>query len=109
MQVIHFLMKNPVKVILFSLTGLLLFASMFQKITHLWDFKKLNGVEIPAPMPDLTFQSISNGSFQDGTEAYLKQNFGFRQPLIRFYNQYLWDFYNTSIGNRGILSLGKDG
>ena len=109
MQVIHFLMKSPVKVILFSLTGLLLFASMFQKITHLWDFKKLNGVEIPAPMPDLTFQSISNGSFQDGTEAYLKQNFGFRQPLIRFYNQYLWDFYNTSIGNRGILSLGKDG
>ena len=102
-------MKNVIKIILFALTALLLFASMFQKATHLWDFKKLNGVEIPAPMPDMTFHTISDGSFQTGTEAYLKQNFGFRQPLIRFYNQYLWDFYTTSNGNRGILSLGKDG
>ena len=102
-------MKNIIKIILFALTALLLFASMFQKATHLWDFKKLNGVEIPAPMPDMTFHTISDGSFQTGTEAYLKQNFGFRQPLIRFYNQYLWDFYTTSNGNRGILTLGKDG
>lgn len=102
-------MKNVIKIILFALTALLLFASMFQKATHLWDFKKLNGVEIPAPMPDMTFHTISDGSFQTGTEAYLKQNFGFRQPLIRFYNQYLWDFYTTSNGNRGILTLGKDG
>ena len=102
-------MRNAIKTILFALTALLLFASMFQKVTHLWDFKKLNGVEVPAPMPDMTFHTISDGSFQDGTEAYLKQNFGFRQPLIRFYNQYLWDFYKTSNGNRGILTLGKDG
>ncbi len=102
-------MKNVIKIILFALTALLLFASMFQKTAHLWDFKKLNGVEIPAPMPNMTFHSISDGSFQDGTEAYLKQNFGFRQPLIRFYNQYLWDFYKTSNGNKGILTLGKDG
>lgn len=102
-------MKSPVKVILFSLTGLLLFASMFQKITHVWSFKKLNGVEIPAPKPTLTFQNCCDGSFQNETEAYLKQNFGFRQPLIRLYNQYLWDFYNTSIGNYGILAVGKDG
>ena len=102
-------MRNAIKTILFALTALLLFASMFQKTTHLWDFKKLNGVEIPAPMPDMTLQGFSNGRFQDSTEAYLKQNFGFRQPLIRFYNQYLWDFYKTSNGNRGILTLGKDG
>ena len=102
-------MKSRVKVILFSFTGLLLFASMFQKITHMWDFKKLNGVEVPSPMPALTFQNCRDGSFQDGTEAYLKQNFGFRQPLIRFYNQYLWDFYKTSNNNKGILTLGKDG
>ena len=102
-------MKSPVKVILFSLTGLLLFASMFQKITHLWDFKKLNGVEIPSPEPTLTFQNCCDGSFQRDAEPYLKQNFGFRQPLIRFYNQYLWDFYKTSNSNKGILTLGKDG
>ena len=104
-----FKVKNLVKVILFTLTGLLLFASMFQKITHLWDFKKLNGVEYPHPKPTLTFQNCRDGGFQDSTEAFLKQHFGFREPLIRFYNQYLWDFYTTSNGNRGILTLGKDG
>ena len=49
-------MKSPIKVILFSLTGLLFFASMFQKITYLCDFKKLNGVEVPASRPAMTFQ-----------------------------------------------------
>jgi hypothetical protein len=102
-------MKNLVKVILFTLTGLLLFASMFQKTTQWWDFKKLNGVEYPSPKPALTLQNYRDGSFQNGMEAYLKQNFGFRQPLIRFYNQYLWDFYTTSISNKSILTLGKDG
>lgn len=102
-------MRSTIKTILFALTALLLFASMFQKITHLCDLKKLNGVEIPAPKPKMTFQTISDGSFQDSMESYLKQNFGFRQPLIRFYNQYLWDFYKTSNSNWYILTLGKDG
>lgn len=102
-------MKNLVKVILFTLTGLLLFSSMFQETTHLWDFKKLNGVEIPSPKPSLTYQNYRDGGFQVGIEAFLKQNFGFREPLIRFYNQYLWDFYKTSNGNQGILTIGKDG
>lgn len=101
-------MRN-VKTILFTLTGLLLFASMFQKITHLCGVKKLDGVEIPSPEPVLTFHNYCDGSFQGSTEAYLKQHFGFREPLIRLYNQYLWDFYKTSNANRGVLTLGKDG
>ena len=109
LQVIYFGMKSPIKVILFSLTGLLLFASLFQSITHLWNFKELNGVEIPAPMPKTTLQGFCDGRFQDSTEAYLKQHFGFRQPLIRLHNQYVWDFYQTSKSNQYILALGKDG
>ena len=105
----HFIMKNLVKVILFTLTGLLLFASMFQKATHAWDFKKLNGVEVPIPQPSLTFQNCRDGSFQERTEGYLKQNFGFREPLVRLYNQYLWDCYQKTPVGAGILTFGKDG
>lgn len=102
-------MKNLTYIILCCLLGLALFASMFQKATHLWNFKKLNGVEEPAPMPALTFQSYVDGSFQSGTETHLMHNFGFREPVLRLYNQYLWDCYNKTYVHRGILVIGKDG
>lgn len=102
-------MKNLTYIILCCLLGLALFASMFQKTTHLWNFTKLNGVEVPAPMPALTFESYVDGSFQSGTETYLMQNFGFREPILRLYNQYLWDFYKKTYVSRGILVFGKDG
>ncbi len=91
------------------LLGLVLFASMIQKATHLWKFEELKGVEVPKPMPDLTLKSYVDGSFQSGTEAYLMQNFGFREPLLRCYNQYLWDFFGKTYVSRGILVFGKDG
>lgn len=102
-------MKKTIQALLFFLIGMVLFASMFQKTMHLWDFQKLNGVEVPAPMPALTFKNYVDGSFQSGTETYLMQNFGFREPVLRLYNQYLWDFYKKTYVNSGTLVFGKDG
>lgn len=102
-------MKNLTYVILCCLLELVLFASMIQKATHFLKFEKLNGVEVTMSMPSLTFTNYIDGSFQSGTEAYLKQNFGFREPLLRCYNQYLWDFFGKSYVSRGSLSFGKDG
>jgi hypothetical protein len=102
-------MKSPIKIIVFSLTGVLLFASMLQK-WFVWPrFKPLKGVVVEQPMPELDFQSYRDGSFQSGTEAHLKQDFGFRPPLIRLYNQYLWDFYGKTPVSEGQVSFGKDG
>lgn len=102
-------MKQSTKTILFALTALLLFASMLQKQFNLFKFGNLKGEIVEQPMPDLSVKSYQEGSFQQLTEEHLKQNFGFRQPMIRFYNQYLWDFYKkTPVGEEQVI-FGKDG
>ena len=101
-------MKNLVKCILFALTALLLFASMMQKALRWHEFKPLKGVVVEQPMPQLSLASCGDGSFQQQTEQYLKQHFGYREPLIRLYNQYLWDCYATSPILGSQIIVGKD-
>ena len=87
---------------------MLLFASLLQKQFHLFKFKELKGVVEEQAMPQLTLQSYVDGSFQKGTEAHLKQHFGFREPLVRLYNQCLWDLFSQSkvVGEQFLM--GKD-
>lgn len=97
------------KVILFSLTAVLLFISMIQRQFHIFGFKDLGGVVEEVQMPKPTFGSYCDGSFQLQAEQHLKQQFGCREPLIRLYNQYLWDFYGkTNVGDWQV-AFGKDG
>lgn len=102
-------MKKSTKTILFSLTAVLLFASMLQKLFNFPKLKELKGVVVEQPMPKLCFKSLCDGSFQQQTEQHLKQHFGFRPPLVRLYNQYLWDFYKKTPVSKGVLSFGKEG
>ena len=102
-------MRATTKTILFALTALLLFASMLQKRFNLFSFEDLKGVVVEQPMPELRFKDLRDGSYQQQTEQHLKQSFGFRQPMIRLYNQYLWDFYrDTPVAEEQVL-FGKDG
>ena len=89
-------MKARVKVILFSLTAVLLFISPIQQATGLFKFKKLYGAIEEKPKPKLTMQHWIDHSFQDDAETYLQQHYGFREPLTRLYNQYIWDFYGET-------------
>ena len=102
-------MNSRTKTILFALTAVLLFASMVQNCFKWQLFKPLRGVVVEQPMPELTFQSYRDGSFQHQTEEHLKLHFGFREPLIRLYNQYLWDFYGKTPVTEGQVAFGKDG
>ena len=86
-------MKNRTLVILFALTALLLFASALQQATGLFRCKALNGVTEEAPKPKVRFASFLDGSLQDSTEAYLKQHYGFREPLTRLHNQTRWSLF----------------
>lgn len=101
-------MKRPTKTILFALTALLLFSSLLQKRFNLFEFKDLKGVIVEQPMPELTFESYHDGLFQQQTEEHLKQHFGFRQPMIRLYNQYLWDLYKKTHVSKEQITFGKD-
>ena len=96
------------KNILFTLTAILLFASPLQKQFNVFKPKQLNGVVEETSMPRLTFQSYAGGTFQKDCEAHLKQTFGFREPIIRLYNQCQWDLFrqSTVIGDQ--ILMGKD-
>ena len=89
-------MKNTTKLILFILTALVLFLPMAQEHFKLFKFRSLTGVVAEAPQPEVTFSNYTNRSLQQWTESHLKLNYGLREPLTRFYNQYMWDFYRHS-------------
>ena len=89
-------MNSRTQAILFTLTALLLFASAIQQQTGLFKFKELNGVVDSSPKPEWTWHNFVDGGLQDSTEAYLQQNFGFREPLTRFYNQTEWALFRYS-------------
>ena len=86
-------MKSRTQAILFALTAVLLFAFTLQQATGLFHFNKLEGVVEAAPRPTFNAESFCHRSFQDSIEPYLKQNYGFREPLTRLYNQTQWAFF----------------
>ena len=102
-------MKDHPARILYILTMVVLFASMLQNLTNWPRFRKMQGVVAERSFPKLNFQNYRDGSFQKGAEQYLQYHFGFRPPIIRLYNQYLWDFYRKTYVSPNTLTFGKDG
>ena len=99
--------KNSyIKILLFVLTMALMFVFALQKRKQFWTFEPLNGVFEPTPKPELSFETCRTAKYQSQMEPYLKENFGFREPLIRFYNQFLYDFFRTSYNEEVVV--GKD-
>lgn len=100
--------KEHILTTLFCLTTLLVFASLLQQNLRLFKFKELSGAVEPTKKPVLTFDACKRGTYQHQAESYLKDNFGFREPLIRLYNQCTWDCFSQSpvIGEQ--ILMGKD-
>ena len=95
---------------MFILTAILLFLPMAQKHLRLFEFKPLTGVVAEAPQPEITLSKITSQELQLWTESHLKLNFGFRELLIRLYNQYRWDVFGQSVQlERKKLYYGDDG
>lgn len=65
-------------------------------------------------MPPLTYEFYKNGYFQKASEKYVSKNFGFREPIIRLYNQYCWDVFRkeyvsfTYVGKKNWLFYGHN-
>lgn len=85
----------------------LLFLPIAQGNFRLFKFRPLQGVYYHTPKPKLTFENVADNSYQKDIEKYISENHGFRQPIIRLYNQYLWDFYKKTYANDVVC--GKDG
>lgn len=89
-------MRSRTKTILFVLTLILVLLPALQQLTKAVPCKPLGGVTEEQSKPELTLQSFRDGSFQKDNEAYLKQHYGFREPLTRVYNQTLWSLFRYS-------------
>lgn len=93
--------------LLFVLLMVLLFLPLLQQWFHPFEMKPLNGVFEPAPVPELTFDNCASGKWQAQVEPYISEHFGFREPVIRLYNQYVYDFFNKAYSEE--VAVGKDG
>ena len=93
--------------ILFYVLMVFLFLGIIQEHFHVFKFKELLGVYVKTEKPKLTFDDYVSGEFQSQTEKYVSENFGFREPVIRLYNQYVYDFFKKTYNKE--IYIGKDG
>ena len=88
--------KTTYDIILFGLLMVLLFLPVLQERVFHLPLKPLNGVTEKTEKPEFGLESYRSGDYAKQEEAYLGENFGFREPIIRLYNQYLWDCYRKT-------------
>lgn len=98
---------NIILTVLFAVTALIFFAPMVQQNWRLFKFKGMVGYNQPTQKPKPTFDSYQKGAYQRQSEKYLQEHFGFREPLIRMYNQCTYDLFKTTSNND--VAIEKDG
>lgn len=73
-------------ILVFLISGLL-FLNLFQDVTHTFSFKDLQGAFVEQPKPEFALKDFKSGEFQKKYESRLTEKSGFRNPLIRLFNQ----------------------
>ncbi len=79
--------------ILFGLLMVFLFSFMIQEHFKPFKTKELMGYFLKPNKPTFRWEWYKNGYFQQSIEKYIANNYGFREPIIRLYHQYCWDFF----------------
>lgn len=88
--------KTTYDKVLFGILMMLLFLPLLQAhVLHI-PLKPLNGVIIETEKPMFDLEAYCSGNYAKQEEAYIGENFGFREPIIRLYNQYLWSCYRKT-------------
>lgn len=98
--------KNALYIILFVLLMVLLFVPILQQVFHPIEVKELKGATVKTEKPELSFEGYKTTAYQAQLEKYLSENFGFREPVIRCYNQYLWSCFRKTYAFDVVI--GKD-
>jgi len=92
--------------IMFLLTMGFLFLSGVQREVKIFKIRPLSGVVEAPEVEKFSFKNYYNATFQRSLEKNLELSFGFREPLIRLYNQYVWDFYKIKYSQQ--VLVGKE-
>ena len=100
--------KKPIyDKVLFIILMILLFMPLLQGRFQLIPLKPLNGVTIETEKPEFELESYRSGAYAKQEEAFVGEHFGFREPIIRLYNQYLWSCYKKTYAHD--VMAGKQG
>ena len=92
-------MKNRGNILYASLFGLLmvvLFLPALQEHLGMFKTEPLEGFVPKYQRPQLNFEDYNSNRYQQQLEGYVGENFGFREPVIRLYNQYLWSCFRKT-------------
>ena len=100
-------MRKHFHKILFVSTIAVMAIILMQTVTGIVKLKPLHGAVTETEKPKLTFKSYADGTFQDSLENYCRNHSGFREWLIRAYNQYLWSCFKET--SNATVVCGKDG
>ena len=97
--------RNGLYIILCAILAVLLFLPMIQQHAHPFSLRKLDGAALESDCPELRFETYKDQSYQTQLEKYVGDHFGFREWVIRLYNQYLWLYRKTYAAD---VVVGKD-
>lgn len=100
-------MKKRICTILCLLTMLGFVLTFVQEKWHPFKLKPLGGVTYETARPELTLKNFASGQYQSNAEQYSRENFGFREWAIRFYNQTTYSLFDQTTNQ--FVVQGKDG
>lgn len=91
-----------------SLVTMALFLLVFlQQCWHFVPVKPLKGAWVVDTCPRFGMKEFLSGEWQKGTDRYVKDHHGFREPAIRLYNQFVWGLFGQS--TNGSVVKGREG
>ena len=91
---------------LLALTVVILVLPAAQQHTKWFKLKPLHGVTVATVRPKLSVKSFMTGEYQRQEEQYLAENIGFRELLVRCYNQVSWSLFRLPQNKR--VFVGRD-
>ncbi len=102
-------MKRPVcYTIQFASILVVLLAVLLQGLTHAVNTKPLHGYTDELDTVPLRFSTYYDGTFQDFLTDYAKENTGFREFLIRNYNQIAYTCFNKITNDNVVCGKNKE-
>lgn len=98
--------NKTIKNIIFIIFVVLMFLPLIQQIFPVVKQKDLIGYSEKIPKPKISMETWFEGTFQSEMDKYTNENIGYRNFLIRNYNQIRYSLFNTTNANGAII--GKD-
>ena len=99
--------KKTAYIILCVMSMVILTLPLIQNAFNIFHFKALWGSGTTYKKPELTFDGLASGNYQEKMDKYLAHNYGFREPSIRLHNQIVWDLFKKTYAKD--VTVGKNG